>query len=289
MTSTSKELSNSSKAIVVDFNTEMSAIVNNTSTAQGRELKLACAIYQTPEVFKLAELLSAAKVNGKTKRERQIIATSAACTTFANIAKEHASATEAAKKARGTKKLELQETVKATTKLQAAALRMFESALYGAYFFMCIGAVLESKPTDRVVKVRATRSLDQAGVKVDNGTTDHYKRSQIAADGKKLVVARGMQTIKVTAKAGAGVTPNAGTSTATIAGELAKAIGALTTEASDEFIGSATSNQLFGSLVRKLFCADGQIVIADVIAAIRSNDVLQGVNIVKEVKPAKAA
>lgn len=264
----SKTLKNST-TVSVSFNDELNGVMNGVATMDSREIKLAIAIYQAPELFNVRAILTAEK---KGEAITKALATNS--TAYA----DRASAIETKTKAlKGEKNVaacvQLRLEIDQIKRTMAGAVSMFTRACQAAYFLKSRNAVI-NKLDARSVKVNYVPAY-VANDKQPK-SEDLLTRKEMVEGGVALLKAEG--AIKAREAKGTGSKPvslKAKLAAVNTVSEnmkvLSDTVTGLTGDAKDEFIGDKNTCTLLATLMHKQFAHAGTIDIADVVAFIRSN------------------
>ena len=275
-----KTLSNSATAI--DFNKEVAAAMNASNTIEGKELRLAVSIYNNPASFDVPNIFGAAD---KKRGKRMDDALAANSEHFKTVLATATAAKETFKKLRGARAMEALGARDDAAKAVAAARGLFERALSIAYMFRICGATI-GNVTGKYVVFTPTKSVEGKDFTFTAGAKEEFTRKQAHAAGRACLKWRGMIAAKSTAvKSNATVNTQAGTSAASVAGELSKVIKTLSDDAADEFSASETSDALLVAVIRRKFVADGKLIVAELVEALRKSDGMKGVSIDTGEKP----
>lgn len=265
----------------VDFNKEVEGYMHNTASANGRELKLAVAIYNDPATFNIADLLGGVGSKSRSVGMRR------ALTAHSEAFKRQSEAAALKRKASETKSMKgyaAKAEYEAAAKTLTAAVSMFERALTAAYFFKCSGAVIE-KVTDKTVKLRTTREVtigkgDKAAT-YEAGLTDLFTRKSVYECGRSLGNAAGIFSTRPTERKAAGTGVATGTQSTVLAASttLAETVAKLPSKERDDIVASAEFQKSAFTMIRAMCVADGTLKVSELVEMLRKSDAMQGVNI----------
>lgn len=265
----SKTLKNST-TVSVSFNDEISGVMNGVATLDSRELKLAVAIYQAPELFNVRSILTAEK---KGEAINKALANNS--TAFADKVSAIETKTKALKGEKNVSAaVQLRLEIDQIKRTMAGAVSMFNRACQAALFLKSRNAVIV-KVDSRSVKVNYVPAFVANADKAPK-TEDLLTRKEMVEGGVSILKADG--AIKSREAKGNGSKPvslKAKLAAVNTVSEnmkvLSDTVTGLTGAAKDEFIGDKNTCQLLATLMHKQFAHAGTIDMADVVAFIRSN------------------
>lgn len=273
-----------SSSVSVDFNAEINGAMTATSSTEGREMKLAVAIYQAPELFNVRAILTAEK-----KGEAINKALAANSPAFADKVSKLAELKKAKKgEANVAVSVDLSLKIDELNRSMAGASSMFNRACLAAYMLKSRHAIVE-KIDNRSVKVRYQTAYTPSPT-VQPRTTDILTRKEMVEAGTKLLKEQGAIKSRET--------KGAGSKTVSVKDRLKEVnsvsdnfkvlndvVSTLTGNAKDELTSDDNANKLLATMIRAQFAHEGSISVADLVDFIREN--CKGVKV--ETTPAKKA
>jgi hypothetical protein len=256
-----------SSSVSVDFNNEVKGIMSETNTTEGREIKLAVAVYQSPERFNVSNLLNAAL--NKSENQRKALAANSEA--FKDKLAKLDTLKKEAKKASTQRALTIAFEIKDIDRGVKAAVAMLNRALIGAYWLKSANAVVHS--------INGTTATIEYDGEVDGKSSrikERITRGDLAKFGTKVAKERGL--VKKKEVAGAGNKPVSfkdsvkKAATVTDAFKLAsESVATMSPTERDEFTSHKSFGPALANMMRAQFAHEGVIDVADIADFLRSH------------------
>lgn len=289
------ELSNSVTA--VDFDKEVKGLLLDTAHANGRELKLAVAIYGEPAHFNINDLLSITKINGKSKADRQREALAKYSETFAAQMKniKHLSDVAKNKNVKTDARMKAEIDVAPLKAALTAAVSMFDRALASAYYMKHTTAIVTTLAKDgKSITLNYPKMFERGeGDKaVSVAGSEILSRGDIHGYGKALAQKNGLLAAsKTSTKSGAGdkgvqVSQSTALTSMTMAADM---IASLPKDKKDDVLNDKAYELAWVKYTRALFNGNGVIKVSEILETLRKSEAFAGCSIEIDVKPATAA
>ncbi len=280
------DLSNST--ITVDFNKEITGVLSDTTRVNGRELKLAVAIYLAPEQFRIADLLNPNTVGKVKKAERQRTALAAHSEAFKSQIADAKRLTDIAKNKNVStdKRMKAEIDVAPVKTAIAAAMTMFDRALVSAYYMQLSGSIVKDvkdKFVDLEYRVPFIRGTGDKATEISG--REKLSRADCHAFGKAMAIARGVAKAPTVA---ATQSVSTGTQKTVLEGAkvFADTVSKLDAKAKADITTSAEFEEMIVTSIRARCSHDGTLNMSDVFELLRKHDAMQGVNVINDLAPA---
>lgn len=288
-----KTLRNDANA--VDVNTEIKAIMTGNVKNEGREMSLALAIWQAPEVYNVAGLLGGIGYEGK--RRAAVVAKLCEVSEDFRVRNARiATKTKAVKTmAKGGTKLsaynmmQMQFAVTDDKNAVAAAAQMFERALFGAYYLRCEGVVsVNVKGTFAEIVYSTDRKDAEGMVLLPAGSSDFLRVGELRKAGETLFKANSTSAPRSKKKAetkSSLESLKAAPSIAAASRAYADIVNKMPDADTDELLASDEGVALLSTLIRKQFADANTIHVSELVDFIREH--VSNVKIEIDVTPSK--
>lgn len=272
MTATNNTAARNSTASV-DFNNEVKGIMSETNTTEGREIKLAVAIYYAQEKFNIAHLMGGAA--NKADAQRKALAANSPA--FADKVSKYADLKKELKKASLSRATTIQFEMKDIDRSIRSATAMLNRALVSAYWLKMSNASV-GKLDGTSLTVEYDGQTDGKAARIKERVT----RADMHKFGSAVASERGIVKKKEAAGNGSKPVPfketlkKANTVTDTVK-LVAESVEGMKANERDELISHKSFAPSLASLIRAQFAHEGVIELSDIAEFLRDN--LNGVRI----------
>lgn len=269
----------SNAATAFDFSQEFTQVLSASDKIEGKELRLASAIYNAPATFDIANIFGPSDDKKRSKRFETALSTN--CAAFGTMFNAAHIEGKTLKALKGLKRLETEAQRDAAARTVRAALALFERALSIAYMLHSCNAVI-SKVTAGTIAFNPGRNVNVEGkVTLTVGEAQTWTRKDAHSAGRALLQHRGILNAKPRGKSGNGNGVSTGAQKTVIdaATTLASTVAALPADAKADVSTSEGFEKMLATAIRARFVSDGSLDISDIAEFLRKSDTMQGVSI----------
>ena len=276
----STNVKNTVRAVSVDGNAAMTAVLNGLHNAGSKLLPLAIDVHQNKgNLINVGNVLSGAPAKNKKRATAVRECAASNYESFANVLKAQANAKVLAKQ-KSKRAFEASEQIKSAERQLTAATILFERALLIAYFFKAHSLVI-THATSSIVTVKFGAPTKIKDVDYNAGHIEQYTATDLMHLGKDEAKAHGIYaTTPRNGKVGESVSTGAQKAILETASLFGDTVSKLALKDRIEVTTSAQFEAMLAHNIRARFTDDTNMIdIAQVIDVLRKSDVMKGVRI----------